>query len=324
MVRGRGDFDQLLAAHGVTLVTVGDASGPLRVIVMAWRFLQVAKRIKPDVVNAHMVYAALAARLVRLFVSFKLVTTVHNSFDPQAPLMAIGDRVIVVSDAVGVEMQQRGIGPAKRRTVTNGTIGGARRPPYRGTPERLQHPAVVTVCGLNSRKGVAYLIDAFDAARNDCPDAHLYLVGGGPERDAFEARAGQTKSAAHIHFLGYRPDPRDVLASADVFVLASLRDPCPLVIFEAREMGNPIIASSVDGIPAALAHGRRGLLVPPADAGALARAIVQLLSDERLRSDLARASVEDLEEVTVRRMSEQTVDVYAELLTPDRRYAGAA
>jgi len=315
-VSGYGDFDDLLAQHDVKVLTLGDPSGPgpLRLLRMAWRLLRVVRRVKPDVINAHMVYAALAARLIQPLGRFGLVTTIHNSFDRQASLMRAGDRVIAVSDAVGRDMEQRGIPAEKLRTVTNGTIGGARRPAYTGPPEPLQHPAVVTVCGLHSRKGVAHLIDGFDTARRSCPDAHLYLVGGGPEQEAFEAQARGTASADHIHFLGYRADPRDVLASADVFVLASLRDPCPLVIFEAREMGNPIIATSVDGIPASLNDGRAGVLVPPADPDAIAREIVRVLSDDALRDTLSHAAREDLEQMTVRRMSRQTVDVYTETL----------
>jgi glycosyltransferase involved in cell wall biosynthesis len=314
MVSGFGDFDDVLTANGVKVVTLGEASGRFKLFKMMWRLLPALRRLRPDVVNAHMVYAAIVARLIRPLVGYRLVTTVHNSFDRQSSLMRVGDRVIVVSDAVGVDMRRRGIAPAKLRTVTNGTIGGVLRPPYRGTPELLRHPAVVTVCGLHSRKGVAHLIDGFDIARRTVPDAQLYLVGGGPEQADFEARARATDSGDHIHFLGYREDPRDVLASADLFVLASLRDPCPLVIFEAQEMGNPIIASAVDGIPAALGEGRRGVLVRPADPDGLAREMVRVLTDPELRARLSRASQENLENITVRRVSSQTVAVYAEAL----------
>ncbi len=314
IVCGFGDFDELLAANGVKVVTLGETTGRFRMLEMTRRLLPVLRKLRPDVVNAHMVYAALSAWIVRPLIGFRLVTTVHNSFDPQASLLRVGDKVIVVSDAVGMEMQRRGIPPVKLRTVTNGTIGGVLRPPYCGAPEHLEHPAVVTVGGLHSRKGVAYLIDAFDIARQTVPGAHLYLVGGGPEQPDFEARARATSSADHIHFLGWREDPRDVLASADLFVLASLRDPCPLVIFEAREMGNPIIASAVDGIPAALAEGRRGVLVPPADAQALAREIVRVLTDSELRAQLSDAAQESLEDITVRRVSSETIGVYTEAL----------
>ncbi|MED5544979.1 MAG: glycosyltransferase family 4 protein [Pseudomonadota bacterium] len=321
VVSGYGDLDALLVRNGVKVIQFGDSKGPLKLGIMAWRFWRAVRRIKPDVVNAHMVYAALSARIVRLWQRFGLVTTVHNSFDEQAKLMRVGDRVITVSEAVGEDMHARGIPRAKLRTVTNGTVGGVRRPVFFGAPVSLQHPAIVTVCGLHSRKGVDYLIDAFAMVRKRYPGAHLYLVGGGPEQADFEARAEASGSGHHIHFMGYRDDPRDVLASADLFVLASLRDPCPLVIFEAREMGNPIIASAVDGIPAALGHGQRGVLVPPADSDALAREMTRLLGDERLRETLSSAARENIAEISVRRMSQETLAVYRETLPPGQREA---
>jgi glycosyltransferase involved in cell wall biosynthesis len=312
IVCGFGDFDEFLKAQHIKLVLLGEATGPLKLFIMAWTFALALGRIKPDVVNAHMVYAAIAARLVRPLFGFGLVTTVHNSFDSQANLMRVGDRVIVVSDAVGRDMAARGIPARKLRTVLNGTVGSPRRPAFQGPAIPLVHPALVSVCGLHSRKGVAHLIDAFDLARRTFPDARLYLVGGGPEQANLEAQARQTASRGHIAFLGYLPDPRGVLASADIFVLASLRDPCPLVLFEAREMANPIIATSVDGIPEALGHGRYGVLVPPADPLALAAAIVELLSDPARRAALGQAASADPDSISVRRMSHEAVEVYAE------------
>ncbi|MBT0668686.1 glycosyltransferase family 4 protein [Novosphingobium profundi] len=317
VISGWGDWDEVLLRNGVKVIQFGESKGPFRLATMTWRFLRAVRRIKPDVVNAHMVYAAISARLARLVgprLRYGLVTTVHNSFDQQANLMRVGDRVIVVSEAVGEDMKARGIPAEKIRAVTNGTVGGVRRPAFVGPPLALQHPAVVTVCGLHSRKGVGHLIDGFVAARRQFPGAHLYIVGGGPERADFEERARASGSGAHIHFMGYRDDPRDVLASADLFVLASLRDPCPLVLFEAREMGNPIIATAVDGIPETLAHGRRGVLVPPGDGGAIGHEIVRLLGNEQLRNTLSQAAREDIAEITVRRMSEKSMAVYAETL----------
>lgn len=313
-VSGHSDFDELLKRNGVRVVTLGEVDGPLRLPIMAWRFLGVVRRVRPDVVNAHMVWAALSAKIARTFVRFGLVTTIHNSFDPQARLMGVGDRVVAVSDAVGHDLQKRGIAADKLRTVTNGTVGGVRRPPFNGKAENLLHPAVVTVCGMHSRKGVAHLIDAFASARAHVPDAQLYLVGGGPEQQDFEERARLSGSGDNIHFMGFRDDPREILASADLFVLASLRDPCPLVICEAREMGNAIIASAVDGIPAALSYGHRGVLVRPADPAALSREIVRLLVDDNLRRKFSQAAQEDLDGISVRRVSEETIKVYAETL----------
>lgn len=314
MVSGHGDFDDLLKSYGVKVVHTKLPTGPLRPALMAIDLLPKMRRIRPDVVNAHMVAAAIAARIVQPFAGYAIVTTVHNSFDRQARLMRVGDKVIAVSEAVREQMRQLDTPDKKLRTVTNGTIGGARRPALPTNRMALQHPAIACVAGLHARKGIDHLIDAFAIVRRKSPDAHLYIVGEGPERASYEARAAKGGNQASIHFLGFMEDPREMLATADIFTLASLRDPFPLVLSEARQMGNAIVATNVDGIPEALDHGRRGLLVPPADPAALAEALSRLIEDDDLRARMSAASLADLDEITVRRMSERTLAVYQEAI----------
>ncbi len=247
------------------------------------------------------------------------MTTIHNAFDRQSVLMRVGDRVIAVSEAVRAQMAARGIPEGKLRVVRNGTIGGGRRPLYPAETADLSRPAIATVAGLHDRKGIAHLIAAFDAVHRVRPDAHLYIVGEGPERARYEALAAGQGSAAHIHFLGHLDDPRSVLAATDIFALASLQDPFPLVLGEARQMGCAIVSTAVDGIPEALWHGAKGVLVPPADPAALADALVALLNDEPRRAALAAAAAADTDDITVARMSRDTVAVYEDVLRRDAR-----
>lgn len=311
-VSGRCDFVPALDRHGVRYHPVAEASGALRVVRMARDLAPVARRIRPDVVNAHMVAAALAARLVRPLAGYRLVTTVHNAFDRQSVLMRVGDRVIAVSEAVKAQMAARGIPERRLRVVRNGTIGGGRRPAEPATAAALARPSIATVAGLHDRKGIPHLIAAFDRVFAARPDAHLYVVGEGPGRGAYEALAAGRPSGAHVHFTGHLDDPRSVLASTDVFALASLQDPFPLVLGEARQMGCAIVATRVDGIPEALWHGAKGVLVPPADPDALAGALLDLLEDEPKRRALAAAAGSDTDDITVARMSRDTVAVYEE------------
>lgn len=314
MVSGPGDFDVTLRRHGVTVVTVPRSEGPfpLRLLRMAGALLPVMRRIRPDVVNAHMVAAAIAARVIRPLIGYKLITTVHNSFDKQSPMMRVGDHVIAVSDAVRTEMMGKGIKAKKLRTIRNGTIGGARRPPM---PERLmdlQHPAIATVAGLHPRKGVNRLIEAFAIVHRTHPDAHLYIVGDGPCRAEYERQALDTGCGSSIHFLGHLDDPREVLGAAEIFALASLSEPFGLVVAEARQMGCAIVATNVDGIPEAVGPPSNAILVPPNDAAAFAQGLDHLLSDTALCDRMATAAGTSLEDLTVRRMSDLTLGLYAE------------
>ncbi|WP_271301118.1 glycosyltransferase family 4 protein [Sphingomonas sp. CV7422] len=316
MVSGPGDFDAILRRHGVTVVTVPHSKGPLplRLLRMAAAFLPVIRRIRPDVVNAHMVAAAITARVIQPLIGYKLITTVHNSFDRQSPMMRVGDRVIAVSDAVRTEMIGKGIKAEKLRTIRNGTIGGARRPSMPEQLMDLQHPAITTVGGLHPRKGINRLIEAFAVAHRTHPNAHLYIVGDGPRRRDYEKQALASGSGSSIHFLGHLDDPREVLGSTDIFALASLSEPFGLVVAEARQMGCAIVATNVDGIPEAVGEPSNAILVPPNDAEALAKGLDRLLSDTILREKMAMAAGTALDELTVRRMSDLTLDLYTEAI----------
>jgi glycosyltransferase involved in cell wall biosynthesis len=316
MLSGAGDFDDVLERNGVTVVQLGRREGwlPRRLVGMAATVLPKLISIRPDIVHAHMVAAAVAAKVVRPLIGYKLVTSVHNSFDPQAPLMRVGDRVIAVSESVRLEMIGKGVPANKLRTVCNGTIGGARRPLVPLRHELLAHPAVVTVAGLHPRKGIHRLIEAFALVRPRHPRAQLYLVGDGPCRADYERQAQEAGLAAEIHFLGHRDDPREVLASADIFALASLSEPFGLVVAEARQMGCAVIASDIGGIPEAAGGVGNAILVPPDDPEALAAGLDRLLSDDVLREAMAKAASSNLDALTVERMGLLTQDVYEEAL----------
>jgi glycosyltransferase involved in cell wall biosynthesis len=172
---------------------------------------------------------------------------------------------------------------------------------------------VVTVGSVSHRKGADLLVEA--AVRlAESHGAHTYFVG---QVDWEEPRrtAEQSVAADHIHFLGFQPDPRRFLAAATVFVLASRRDPAPLVLVEAMEAGLPIVAAAVDGIPELLADddGDGGLLVPPDRPDALVLAIQDLLDDEAHRARLSAAARRRSTHLSVARVYEDYRALYAEL-----------
>jgi glycosyltransferase involved in cell wall biosynthesis len=230
--------------------------------------------------------------------------------------MGWADRVIAVSKAVAQSMARRGIPQNKLRVVNNGTLGSPRTrqlKEYQAMP--LQRPAIATVAGMYRRKGIAELIEAFAQIAADFPDAHLYLVGNGPDREVFEAQAQSTLVSDRIHFEGFQLEPQRYLLATDIFVLASHRDPSPLVIPEAREAGCAIIASDVDGIPEALDGGQAGLLIPSQDSQALTAALIQLLSDPNLLDRRKDQAKNNLDRLNVSRVNEETFAVYCELTT---------
>ena len=163
---------------------------------------------------------------------------------------------------------------------------------------------------MDKRKGIDVLIRAFTDVAAAVPGAHLYIVGDGPDRAAFESLAAAGPAAARIHFEGFSAEPQRYLQATDIFVLASLADSNPLVLSEAREAGCAIVASAVDGIPEALDGGRAGILVPAGDPVALARQLTDLARDPARVAHWRRQAAAHLHRLTVDRVCRETIAVY--------------
>jgi glycosyltransferase involved in cell wall biosynthesis len=290
-------------------------------IKAAIAYRKIVQEFQPDIVHAHMMTGVVLARALRWENRYILVATVHNEFQRSSVLMGLADRVIAVSKAVKNSMVRRGIPEQKLRVVCNGTLGSPRtRKISDYQPLSLQSPAIAkrsvgitTVAGMYKRKGITDLIAAFEEIAQDFPAVHLYLVGNGPDKQIFESQAQATAVSHRIHFEGFQPEPQRYLLACDIFVLASHRDPCPLVLSEAREAGLAIVATEVDGIPEALDNGKAGILVPAQDSHQLAKALIKLLSDANILQEWKQRSQENLEWLNVARVHKETLAVYEEL-----------
>jgi glycosyltransferase involved in cell wall biosynthesis len=118
-----------------------------------------------------------------------------------------------------------------------------------------------------------------------------------------------------VTFTGYRSDVDRLLGALDVVVLPSLYEGMPLVVLEALAMGKAVVATAVDGTTEVIKNGETGLLVPPADAGSLGRAIGSFLEDPALALRCGEAGSGDVRQrFTLDQMVRRTMAVYCEAL----------
>jgi glycosyltransferase involved in cell wall biosynthesis len=317
-----GGYTDLVARLGVTVTEVDfrvrRATGVARAVV---RLRRLVRTLEPEIVHAHTLLATVLARVATVGTSARVVATVHNDYQRGVVLMAAAHRVVGVSAAVSDAMRGRGVPRRKIRTVLNGTVGSVRRnTPPAGSDVQLAGPAVVTVGAVSHRKGADLLVAAAaQLARSH--GVHTYFAGNvdweGPRRAAEESPV-----ADHIHFLGFQPDPRRLLAQATIFVLPSRRDPAPLALIEAMEAGVPIVAAAVDGVPELLDHGDAGVLTVPDDVDTLVRAVRHMLDDEDERRRLADAARHRSASLSVDRVAAGYRDVYDELIRAASRPPG--
>jgi len=156
-------------------------------------------------------------------------------------------------------------------------------------------PDAPVVCGagrLTRQKGFDILIRAFAIVREECSSARLLILGGGGQRRALEAVAGELGLEDAVVFAGMRRDVRQIVALADVYALSSRNEGMANTLLEAMSVGAPIVATDVSGTREAVENGAQALIVPPEDTDALARAILSLIRDRDLAASLGRAALE--------------------------------
>ena len=149
------------------------------------------------------------------------------------------------------------------------------------------------VGAMTEGKGIFELFKAFYALAFTHPRLKLLYVGEGPEMEELkkEARVLQGR----VIFAGHRKNVAGMYASMDIFVLPSTcREAFGMVLIEAMSMGKPVIATRIGGIPEIIEHRTNGLIVPPGDYSALARAILELTEAPSLRDKLALNAIESV------------------------------
>lgn len=303
-----GEYEELLAAHGITfrpLALTPGSTGRLRAIV---------REFAPTLVHTHTLKGLVLGRLAAPGVP--VLNTAHRDLGRYAVAMRLAHRVIAVSGGIATILGRR-VREDRVRVVRNGVLGGARRAVLLDVAAQpLSSPAVVYAGGMYAHKGVAVLLRAFAELVADGRDegAMLYLVGEGPDRQEFQRLAAHLGIEHRVEWAGFRRDAVAWIRSADVFVLPSLQETFGLVLAEAREAGVAIVAAATGGVPEAVDDGRAGLLVAPGEVSELAAALHTLLSDDAERARLATAAAANTEWLTVGRMHREVLGVYDELL----------
>jgi glycosyltransferase-like protein len=237
-----------------------------------------------------------------------VLRTVHHVDDFTSPsLVECQDRSILAPDEVlcvstpWVERLAREYGVAAG-LVPNGVDPRRFRPP-RDAAERARARraagvgdrfTVLTVGGIEPRKGSITLLESFAKLREAVPDALLLIAGGTTlfdyrhELARFAERAGELGVTEHVWRLGAleQEEMERLFRAADAFAFPSVKEGFGLAALEAVAAGLPLVASDLDVFQGFLTDGESALLVPVGDADALAAALARIAHDEALRGRL--------------------------------------
>ncbi len=159
-------------------------------------------------------------------------------------------------------------------------------------------------------------IRAFKAVREAFPDARLTIAGSGPEETRLRRFVADQGLGGAVSFAGRLE--RDAMArlyrSADILLNPSLADNMPNSLLEAWSSGVPVVTTDVGGIPHLAQDGVTASMVQPGDAAAMARACIDLLSDERMWKQRADAGLREVQRYTWPRVQPVLMDAYRRAL----------
>ena len=208
--------------------------------------------------------------------------------------------------------------PADRTIVHSIGVDVERfQPPAAGRREKM----VLFVGRLVEKKGCASLLEAMAEVQQHSPWVELVVIGGGPLRAEYEARAAEL--GLRCRFLGTQPAAmvREWMARATVFCVPSVvaasgdAEGFGMVFIEAQAMGLPVVSTLSGGIPEAVEHGETGLLVTERDSMALAAALLALIeNDELWRRYSAAGRKRVVSQFNLLRQTERLENVFTQLL----------
>ncbi|OGP61745.1 MAG: hypothetical protein A2V67_10320 [Deltaproteobacteria bacterium RBG_13_61_14] len=292
------------------------------------RLCQELKRQKTDILHCFLFQAnflgRIAARITGVpknISSLRVMEAEHRSqFFLDRLTSSWVTRWTAVGEAVRrFAISEIGLDPARIKVIPNGIALAELDRADRGIVRRefgisSEAPLLGTIGRLHPQKGVDLLLRALRELKGQFPALKTLIVGEGPALPALRALASDLGLVQDVIFTGLRRDVPNILAAADLLVLASRWEGMPNVVLEAFAAGRAVVATRVGAVEEMVQDGETGILVPAEDPPALARAIGSLLADPPGRARLAAAGRARVEkEFSLEKMVRLTQELYEDV-----------
>jgi glycosyltransferase involved in cell wall biosynthesis len=173
-------------------------------------------------------------------------------------------------------------------------------------------PRLLSTRNLERHYRVDRTLEAFAFLKARHPGATLTVAGIGSEAPHLEALA-RSLDVDGIRFVG-RVEPEEMprlYAEADIFVNSSVVDNQPLSVLEALASGLPVVSTGTGDIASMVRDGETGLVIPPDDPAAMAKAVTALLDNPDEARQMARRARNEVEPYTWSHVREQWARVYS-------------
>lgn len=295
----------------------------LKMLAQTWKAIS---RLRPNVIHLLAINPWLYLGLMAWHPP-RLVTTIHD------PIMHMGDlsqrnipqvvrdlpirfsqRLIVHGQALKeVLLARHAISPERIATMPIGELSIYRHWDNQCWPE--QEGNILFFGRLWPYKGLDYLIAAEPAISAVCPEARFVIAGRGEDFGHYRAMMTHPERFEVLNEYIPRKEIPRLFQQASVVVLPYIEASQSAVVPMAYAFGKPVVATSVGGIPEVVHHGQDGLLVPPRDSDALAKAVIHLLQDRETRYQMGQWALEKTKnELSWTTIAQQAMEVYQAMI----------
>lgn len=165
---------------------------------------------------------------------------------------------------------------------------------------------------VDRHKGQRVLLQAAQKLEHQAPDIQFILLGDGEDTETLKT---EYSSLGNVSWLGFKSNIADYLAGLDVFAFPSRNEGLGSVLLDVMQLGVPVIATNVGGIPDIVKHEQTGLLIPSGDADALASGIMRLRQDVALRQRLVQGATERLDHYSPQSMTASYWHLYQTIVS---------
>lgn len=290
----------------------------------AFRLSRIARQWGADLVHVHDSHGHTAAILANALFGMGLPLVVSRRVDfPISSGFSARwkyghpsvKRILCVSEAIKEIMSRSVARPEVLRTVHDGIdperfAAGPDGRLHRQLGLEADVPLVGNVAALAPHKDLFTFINMAALLHARLPRVHFVLIGEGELRDGLEKHAMDRGLEGVLHFTGFRDDVERLLPELDVMAMTSRTEGLGTSILDAFAAGVPVVATAAGGIPEVVLDGVTGLLRPVADAGALARAVAEVLADPALRKRLTVGARGHLRHFTRQATAAKTLSEY--------------
>lgn len=186
-----------------------------------------------------------------------------------------------------------------------------------------ENKTLISIGRLTQQKGFSFLLEAFSKVLRRYSEVRLIILGEGELEKELKELSRKLNIEKNVYFLGFQKNPFKFLKRATIFIFPSLYEGFPNVLIEAMSCGLPVIATDCPGgnkeILSSLQEEIKetklkeyGILVPPANSEELAKAILLLLTDDKLRKQYSERAKKRAEDFSVEKIIQKWENILKE------------